>query len=413
VASRIVLTVTPEGGPPQQMTTQLQRGEFNADFAVEVPTGRVRFQVEVANNDGLLLFSGDTTQAIQSDQFQVVMNLLPRTPFLVVRPDSVARDSSTTSLGLVATTLAVLNRGADTLRWSLDNVVGSTAGTAPLEFCADAPAQPCLRVSSFAGSLLPGDSTRISLRGTSAQQEAYRLLFGSNVGGVEVNLVVPGAYSGRGSATLDGRITTQEWAGAAAIGIPIRLPGGQTSAGTLRVMNDDDFLYLSLAFPRDSVAWATDSYLLSLDFDNDADGTAADGDDGFDAAVFEPSPTDTLARPVLDNFRASPPDCPSGPSCRLSDSGHDRSNEGQYAVRNDGRSTMIEMAKPLRSGDLLVDFFLQPTQMVGFQLLTSFQTAGAPVTTLWPAPDVWAVFRVRGAVPAPAVSPWTTKVVAP
>jgi hypothetical protein len=395
VASRIVLTVTPAAGDAQTLTAELKRGQFSADFEVAVPDGGVRFQVEVFNSDELLLFSGDTTQEIREDGFQVLVDLLARKPFLVVGPDSLARDTSTTNLGLLATTLDVRNVGVDTLQWQLNSVVGSTASTPPLEYCAHSPTQPCLQISPFQGSLLPRTSDQLRLRATAAKQEAYRLLFGSNVGGVEVEMVVPAAYSGRGSATLDGRITAQEWGAAPAISFPVALGGGQTTAGTLRIMNDDSFLYLSLAFRRDSVGWASDRYIVSLDFDDDADGAAADGDDGLVASLLRPTLGDTLLQSGIDDYRVSPPDCPPGPLCRLPDGSDDAPNDGHFAARNDGQNTMIEIAKPLQSSDPQHDFSLQPTRMVGFQILTSFTTGSALTNSYWPAGDAWAVFVVR------------------
>src|SRR5688572_14769409 len=69
VASRIVLTVTPDRGAPQTFTAELARGAFGAEFPVEVSDGMVNFGVEVFNGEDLLLLAGDSTIEIRRDGF--------------------------------------------------------------------------------------------------------------------------------------------------------------------------------------------------------------------------------------------------------------------------------------------------------------------------------------------------------
>jgi len=105
---------------------------------------------------------------------------------------------------------------------------------------------------------------------------------------------------GVGTATVDGILSPGEWDAAGSIDLVINLPGGGTEAATLFVMNDATDLYLALRFAR-SVVDPGNS--LVLEFDNNDDGVAANGDD---VIVFNP------AVGFFDGFRTNEPPCPPG-----------------------------------------------------------------------------------------------------
>jgi hypothetical protein len=54
--------------------------------------------------------------------------------------------------------------------------------------------------------------------------------------------------SGSGTASIDGVLSTAEWAGAGNVAFPLKLPGGATTTATLFIMNDTKNLYLAVLF---------------------------------------------------------------------------------------------------------------------------------------------------------------------
>jgi hypothetical protein len=165
--------------------------------------------------------------------------------------------------------------------------------------------------------------------------------------------------SGTGTATLDGVISPGEWDAAGSVNLLVNLPGGGTAPATLFVMNDASNLYLALRFARNVVDPGNS---LSFDFDNNDDGIAANGDDGFG---FSP--------PAFfgDTFRTNAPPCPPGSpeaACSATDLSAGGTNDGAGVFANDGTFSVYEMSHPLNSGDSGHDFALSVGSTVGFFL---------------------------------------------
>ena len=144
------------------------------------------------------------------------------------------------------------------------------------------------------------------------------------------------SLTGFGTATVDGVIDAEEWMEAGSIVFPVNLPGGDTTPGTLFVMNDEINLYLAVEF--DAVASGNTAV---FEFDNDHDGGArVNGDD-----VILRNTTD-----FFDEVRTNAPPCSpdSGPAaCGLLDTTVGGTNDGAGAFNNAGGVTRYEFSHPL------------------------------------------------------------------
>src|SRR5207244_6177151 len=96
-----------------------------------------------------------------------------------------------------------------------------------------------------------------------------------------------------------------------------------------------------------------------LEFDNDNDGIAENGDDVF------------LVNPdigFIDDYRTNLPPCPPGgpeAQCGPMDTATGGTNDGAGAFVNNGVESIYEMSHPLNSGDAGHDFALHPGDAVG------------------------------------------------
>ncbi len=152
--------------------------------------------------------------------------------------------------------------------------------------------------------------------------------------------------SGTGTAVIDGVIDNQEWADADAPLFLLNLPGGDTTAAALYVMNDATNLYLGFV-----VLYLDDLIDVGVFFDASGDGEAPTvGDDtiGFTTTsgavrdgYFETglSPFDTSDGGTLDVVGAS---------------------------STTSVSTQIEISHPLRSGDTGHDIDVGPDDLLAF-----------------------------------------------
>ncbi len=202
-------------------------------------------------------------------------------------------------------------------------------------------------VEAGSGSHRPGDSDEASLKSPRVSSE------------IATSVLPDSTLFGVGTATVDGILSPGEWDAAGSIDLVINLPGGGTEAATLFVMNDATDLYLALRFAR-SVVDPGNS--LVLEFDNNDDGVAANGDD---VIVFNP------AVGFFDEFRTNEPPCPPGSpeaACGLADVTDGGQNDGAGAFSNDGTFSVYELRHTLKSGDLGHDFALDGNQTVGFFL---------------------------------------------
>jgi hypothetical protein len=165
-----------------------------------------------------------------------------------------------------------------------------------------------------------------------------------------------------GTATVDGVMMPGEWDGAAKVEFLANVPandGGGTTPAILFVMNDEINLYLALVVQRSSFGGATNPV---FEIDVDHNGVIEEGDEGFGMSVGIFSPAN-----FRDSFRTTQPPCPENALCGFADTDFGGTSDGITAASNDGQFTVIEIARPLDSGDIH-DFSLQPGDRIGFQL---------------------------------------------
>lgn len=112
------------GGTSQRIGHHFGPGESSVTIPVTLPAGVAQVSAEIVSNNKTLLFSGSSTPTIDHDGFSIDMPLAAKTPVLVVLPDSVRLDSTTTRTRSASVT--VHNSGSDGLSWS---VARDTTGT--------------------------------------------------------------------------------------------------------------------------------------------------------------------------------------------------------------------------------------------------------------------------------------------
>jgi hypothetical protein len=152
--------------------------------------------------------------------------------------------------------------------------------------------------------------------------------------------------SGSGTATIDGVIDNEEWAGADAPIFVVDLPGGDIAGASLKVMNDATNLYLGLV-----VVYKDDLIDLSVYFDANDDGNA--GGAGDDLIGFT-----TTSGAVRDLFFTA------------GSSSFDTTDGGTLdvvgATSTTSIATQIEISHPLDGGDAGHDIAVGPGDLLGF-----------------------------------------------
>jgi hypothetical protein len=178
--------------------------------------------------------------------------------------------------------------------------------------------------------------------------------------------------------TLDGTMSPGEWACATAVPFQASISGGTTDA-EVYWMNDDQNLYLAVRVKQSSLDKANN---VRFDFDNDADGSVAEGDDaiGYDAdrSAFS---DEHLTRKCTNSGQSG---------CGEVDA---ISQDGAGAVGNDGAWTVYELSHPL-AGDPGEDFVRAAGEELGF-FLTLRVGKGAQGNTQWPGYRVFQPITIR------------------
>ncbi len=77
-----------------------------------------------------------------------------------------------------------------------------------------------------------------------------------------------------GTASVDGELGPGEWDAAARVNFTVAEPTGGTADASLYVMNDAENLYIAVVFFTGAQS------MVRVNFDNDHDGVAEEGDDG-------------------------------------------------------------------------------------------------------------------------------------
>lgn len=191
--------------------------------------------------------------------------------------------------------------------------------------------------------------------------------------------------SGRGTATLNGAFGLGEWDRAACIFFNVNVPGG-TTPGQFCAMNDAVNLYVALRFVRSA---ADPGNSFAVEFDNDNDGVAENGDD---VILFNPDVG------FVDDVRTNAPPCPSGSvpaQCAPLDTAVGGTTDGAGAFNNDGTNSTYEMSHPLDNADNANDFSLAVGDTVGFFLFVRvIGSGGVIVDTDFPGFRQYAKLRI-------------------
>jgi hypothetical protein len=152
---------------------------------------------------------------------------------------------------------------------------------------------------------------------------------------------------GFGTPTIDGVISPGEWSAAGVISFQMNLPaseGGGTQPATVYVMNDATNIYFALTFARSPTVTTS----FGVEFDDNHNGAQDATEDVFVA---------NWDGGYYDDVRKSNGTAPAD----VDESG---TNDGTAAAGNDGTNTIIEVSKPLNSGDAN-DFALSAGDTVG------------------------------------------------
>jgi hypothetical protein len=183
--------------------------------------------------------------------------------------------------------------------------------------------------------------------------------------------------SGLGTATIDGQVSPGEWEAAGCTDLPVNVPEGGTTPGSVCAMNDATTLYLLVRFAR---AGADPGNTAAFELDSGHDGGIEAGDD---VLLINPDVG------FLDEVRTTAPPCPTGALCGLLDTSVGGTSDGAGAFDNDGQFTTYEFAHPLDSGDAN-DFTLGPGDTIGFSLsIRLIGPAGIADTDFpWPLGDI-------------------------
>lgn len=118
VIDSVSLSIEPVGGgATAAYGAHVDRGKKLFPFTVELDRGTYTLSASVQSKNGSLLFAGQSTVSIDSDDFTVNFQLTPRAPVMVLAPDT------TTTLQddgkSVVARATIHNRGLDSLSWQL------------------------------------------------------------------------------------------------------------------------------------------------------------------------------------------------------------------------------------------------------------------------------------------------------
>ena len=183
-------------------------------------------------------------------------------------------------------------------------------------------------------------------------------------------------FTGFGTAVVDGVLASGEWAGAQSRAFAAGAPGGGTVVGELRVMNDEQNLYVGVRLATPSPTLAT-----TLGFDNDHDGVwPEEGSDGM-ALGFG------IRNGFGDLVLSSRGGCP-GTICGFHDVDLGGTVDAVGARTVQGGETHVELAKTLDSADDLNDFSLRVGDVVGFGFQVGLCTDFSQCVFTQPVPFV-------------------------
>ena len=213
---------------------------------------------------------------------------------------------------------------------------------------------------------------------------------------------------GRGTAVIDGHLSSGEWVGAGAVDLSVKVGGSQTARGRVLIQNDDQNLYFALWVDVRDVPSSVIFSSFVVEFDNHhSGGMREEGDD-----VFVANPPGNF----FDDYRTYLPPCPAGALCGLLDTDGGGTSDGHVVTVRTADEVVYEISKPLDNADNAHDFSLRAGDVVGFWLdlvvFTPTEFLETTYPTFGPSPSLMADLRIVGATPpppadttAPAINP--------
>jgi hypothetical protein len=120
VIDSVHLVVTPAGGGGALVYGKhVPRSEKSISLEVELDPGTFGFSVSVLSKNGSVLFAGDATVVIARDQRSLNLLVAPRTPVMVISPDTTitALDDGKSAIARAT----IHNRGLDSLSWRVSS----------------------------------------------------------------------------------------------------------------------------------------------------------------------------------------------------------------------------------------------------------------------------------------------------
>ncbi len=147
VADSVVVWITSEGSSPQTLGKHLAPGDSMAQLEVLLPQGSVSIFALVLSKNLTVLYSGARDLPISEATAVIDVPLAAGSPVLVVAPDTLRVTVSSTAGAFDS--LAIHNRGLDSLAWSL-----------PIN---PASACRCMAVREASGSVRAGKSMFLHL----------------------------------------------------------------------------------------------------------------------------------------------------------------------------------------------------------------------------------------------------------
>ena len=116
------------GGTETSQALPLGQSDSTVTFEVTVPSGSVRFRLDVLSNNQTPLYVADTTVTIEADNFAVRIAPHAVNGVMVVWPRSPAYDSTFFFRRRVKVARwALRNAGSDSLKWNVDSLASDGA----------------------------------------------------------------------------------------------------------------------------------------------------------------------------------------------------------------------------------------------------------------------------------------------
>lgn len=179
-----------------------------------------------------------------------------------------------------------------------------------------------------------------------------------------------------GSASIDGRISKNEWRGTTPYKVRIKTPKHSTIPALIYIKNDNQYLYLAFKYTRPNyVSPITSLSILFNDRDDINHQQYYNHYDGQDTIVVSPDFTGNKKTKLYDDVRSSKSPCK--PPLNTTHEGHCGFEDTKYGGTNDGVAAykssrkgvvVYELKHPLKSKDTKNDIQVNPGNILGIRI---------------------------------------------